>query len=221
MTIRYAKYLTGYYAKKLAFPLFMLLLLAFFSWIIYIQNSNIESLRAQGKDYTVGPVTVKGEKGDRPTQEETLQAVRDYCLETGKCEGGTPTYSNVLAAVSQFCLDNTCKGRDGLPATDIQIQTQVTAFCASGVCIGAKGETGLEGKAGIDGLNGLNGADGLSPPPTVWACVLRSKETTPAVFVTKQFEAWKYSLEPDTAYRDQYEIPATQPCVNPINLTGA
>ncbi|WP_160665195.1 hypothetical protein [Pseudarthrobacter sp. ATCC 49987] len=166
---------------------------------------------------TKGDKGEKGDKGDRPTAQEVQQAVTDYCTSTGVCEGSRPSTEDVFAAVAKFCENNACRGNDGAAGLDgqnaplvttEQIASVVNTYCSDGRCRGA------------DGINGLDGKDGVVIP-MVWACVLRSDETTPAPLMTKQYESWKYANEPDEAYRDQFELSPGQKCVDPVDLRDA
>jgi hypothetical protein len=64
------------------------------------------------------------------------------------------------------------KGDDGRDATDQQVFSAVTQYCAVvAFCVGPKGDPGAPGKDGaagtngVDGSNGTSGADGAAGPP--------------------------------------------------------
>jgi hypothetical protein len=159
---------------------------------------------------TKGEKGDKGDKGDRPTALEVKQAVTDYCLDTGTCEGESPSIETVYAAVTRYCLVITChgtdgsNGRDAAAVTDAQIQAQVAAYCAATECIGR------DGKDGADGANGLPGEAGRSP---LLACVIRSSSG-----VDDRYVAWKYSDEEDNQYKDLYKLPVLAECTNAVDL---
>lgn len=160
----------------------------------------------------------KGDKGDQPSAEDVRQAVADYCAASGLCEGKAPSASIVYAAVTRYCTENTCRGesgangtngnngkdgRDGKDApaiTNTQIQEQVAAYCA---------EFGCDGPAGENGLPGINGRT------PVISCVIRSGSIGPDYYV-----AWKYTDEPNSEYRDIYQVPPMSSCSNPVDLRG-
>jgi hypothetical protein len=116
-----------------------------------------------------GLVGNTGPQGPPPTPEQVSEAVNDYCLNTGSCEGKTPTMAMVFEAVSQYCAADKCKGPEGTagangangadapPITAADIQAAVVNYCANGNCDGPTGSTGA---------NGVNGIDGQ--PPASW-----------------------------------------------------
>lgn len=211
--------------KRFVFPVFIILLIGFLGWLTYINNITIEKLRSQGKDYNVGLSTVQAGKDGKSNYELAVDDgfkgsltdwLKSLALESIPGNDGLSAYQLAQNNGFQGSVEDwiaSLKGQKGdtgpAPTTDQLIQTYAI-FCGDGLCRGEKGDPGI------------NGIDAISPDRTVWACVARSVETTPAVFVTKHYEAWKYSLEPDTSYRDQFEVVAPNTCTsNQINMTGA
>jgi hypothetical protein len=83
-----------------------------------------------------GPPGPKGEQGPGPSAEQIDLAVTSYCSGHDGCTG-TPTRAEVASAV--------------------------TAYCATGVCVGPSGSTGPSGAAGKNGNDGQTGAQGPGP----------------------------------------------------------
>lgn len=196
---------------------------------VFVTNKLIEE---NGDPITITPTTPlkgergdrgpQGEKGDAPTTQQVRLAVADYCAASGLCEGKTPSASVVYAAVTRYCTENDCRGeigqagkdgtpgssgrdgRDGAPVTEAQIQAQVAAYCTENNCAGT---TGPEGPAGPDGQPGTNGRT------AVLACVVRDGAMGPVNYV-----AWRYEDEPDTSYRDIYQVPPLGSCPDPVDV---
>lgn len=146
---------------------------------------------------------VKGDKGvdgQVPTSAQMAAAILDYCL-NGTCDAKAPTQGDILSAIGVYCQTNTCRGKDAKPVTPEQIAVAVTNYCADGRCVGATGATGL------------NGTNGKNADPTMISCVIRKTNN-----VDTRYVAWKYTLEPVTAYRDIYKLPSWSECNQPIDL---
>ena len=142
--------------------------------------------------YTDGTIQnagrVKGDNGEGqyPTQAQLSAALIEFCS-GGKCDAKEPTQEMVVKALSVYCAGGICKGADGknvTPITAEQIATAVANYCADGRCKGAVGATGLTGDT------------------TTLSCVTRTVSNKPTNYI-----AWKYTLEPDTSYRDLYKLP--------------
>ena len=157
--------------------------------------------------YTDGVVKVVGivkgndGVGQYPTQAQLAIALADYCRD-GRCDAKQPTQPQIVAALGVYCGGGICKGQDGkspTPITAEQIATAVSNFCSTGVC---KGTNGVNGAAGLNGVNGTNGAKGLDGSTTSLSCVTRPLNGTAARYI-----AWKYTTEPDEAFRNLYKLP--------------
>lgn len=170
-------------------------------------SGNLIITYSDGSVSNVGRVVGESGEGLYPTQEQLDDAVLRYCAD-GRCDADNPTQTQVLQAVATYCSNGTCRGKDGQrgPApTAEQLQAAVTAYCSNGQCRGA---TGLQGPAGA---TGAQGAPGRTPQ---MACVQRTTNNTPTRYV-----AWKYTDEPNSAYRDLYQLPPWAQCTNPVDLT--
>lgn len=141
-----------------------------------------------------------GENGRSPSQAEIALAVVNYCAD-GRCDAKQPTADQVATAVYSYCsIRNSCKGETGATGASVttdQIMAAVTQYCNDGRCIGPTGAQGVAGAPGADGKS------------AVMACVTRDNGS---------YVAWKYETEPNSAYRDLYEIPKLSTGSNCIDL---
>lgn len=162
---------------------------------------------------------VVGDKGKdgvglAPSGSQIARAIDDYCA-GGICDGQNPTQSQVLAAVTRYCTTNNCvgaSGQNGANATDAMVAQAVASYCASGRCVGPKGDAGSPGATGTPGPTGQagpKGDPGTNGRTPVISCVTRTVNATAVNYI-----AWKYTDEPDSAYRDLYKLPAWAPASN-------
>ena len=162
--------------------------------------------------YIVGP---RGESGSSiaPTEAQVAAAVVSYCTTNGRCDPRSPSAEQVAIAVSDYCStrnnctgptgatgSNGANGQDGQSATTEQIMLAVQNYCADGRCTGPTGSQGLPG------------ANGQDP---VMSCVIRE-----ANGIDRQYVAWRYAVEPDTAYKDLYLLPVWAQGSNCVDLTA-
>lgn len=149
-----------------------------------------------------------GQDGQVPSQAQLSAALIEYCA-NGRCDAKSPTQEQIMQAITAYCLSGICKGSNGADATPItaeQIAAAVNTYCSDGRCKGSTGQPGEEGPVGPTGATG---------DTTVLSCVIRSTNN-----VATRYIAWRYSLEPDTAYRDLYKLPVWAECSNPVDLRG-
>lgn len=162
--------------------------------------------------YIIGP---RGESGSSvaPTEAQIAAAVLDYCTTNGRCNPRSPSAEQVAIAVSDYCSTrNACAGPTGATgntgsqgqnATSEQVMLAVQNYCADGRC------TGPSGPAGIAGTNGTNGQD------PVLSCVIREVNG-----IDRQYVAWRYSSEPNSAYKDLYILPVWAQGSDCVDLTA-
>lgn len=150
-----------------------------------------------------------GQDGQVPSQAQLAAALIEYCA-NGRCDAKSPTQEQIMQAITAYCLSGICKGSKGTDATPItadQIVAAVNTYCSDGRCRGTQGQTGQEGPIGPTGATG---------DTTVLSCVVRQTNSIDARYV-----AWRYTLEPDTAYRDLYKLPVWAECSNAVDLRTA
>lgn len=141
---------------------------------------------SDGTVQNAGRVKGNDGEGQYPTSAQLSAALLEYCR-NGKCDAKQPTQAMIISALEAYCAGGMCKGADGknaVPITADQISTAVANYCSDGRCKGAVGASGLNGDT------------------TVLSCVTRTTNT-----VKSNYIAWKYTLEPDTSYRDLYKLP--------------
>jgi hypothetical protein len=182
-----------------------------------VQNTTIDATGnliitySDGSVSNVGKVVgAEGQPGEGlyPTTEQLDGAIERYCAD-GRCDADNPTEAQVLRAVAFYCSGGTCRGDRGMqgPApTAQQLEAAVAAYCADGRC---RGETGATGTTGATGAQGVAGK---SPE---MACVIRTTNNTSTRYV-----AWKYAGEPDTEYRNIYQLPVWAVGENCVDLRG-
>lgn len=144
-----------------------------------------------------------GKDGQVPSKAQLSAALFEYCA-GGVCDAKQPTQEQILSALAIYCSGGNCKGErgaDSTPVTAEQIRAAVANYCSEGACKGSVGATGATGPAGTN-------ADS-----TVIECVIRG--TTAA---STRYVAWKYSLEPQTSFRDIYQLPIWATCTQPVDL---
>ncbi len=203
--------------RKYIFIALVVLVIGFLIWLTYIQNANIETLRAQGKNYNVGTTVVTPAKdgesayqiavdnGFTGSQTDWLLSLVSIPL---KGDNGMTAYQLAVKngyTGSEVDWLKSLQGTNAPAITDDQIAQAVASYCQNGVC---------QGVQGLTGASGTNGANGENP---VLACVIRSNPA-PLTTTTKYLD-WKYPTEPDTAYRDLYKLPTWAECTTPVDLT--
>lgn len=208
--------------KRLAFPLLCLAVCSILFVVGLTNRRLIQGLRDQGRDYvSVTPVaqprdgvdgrsayqvwldngntgseldfleSLKGKDAIGINQQQIQAAVNVYCA-NGVCDGKNPTQAQVTAAVATMCPDSSCQGIPGANATPEMVATAVANFCANNN--GCRGGIGATGPAGTDGRTPF------------FSCVLRWDAEIEGV--TRYWEAWKYTDEPNSAYRNLKRIPS-------------
>lgn len=163
-------------------------------------NGNLNFVYTDGTTVNVGHVVGKDAVALGPTDTQIAEAVSSYCSD-GQCDGKLPTPEQVAAAVTQYCSNGSCLGAPGQNATASQVMAAVAQYCGTGACTGPQGATGAAGP------NGLS---------TSMACVIRMTNN-----IKTQYVAWKYTIEPSSAYRDLYKLPVWAQGSNCVDLTGA
>lgn len=177
----------------------------------YVDDSgNLIFAYSDGTTRNVGHVS--GSNGQNglslgPSSSQVAAVVSTYCA-NGAC-GQTPTPAQVATAISNYCANSACvgaKGQDAAPVTTDMLINAVTAYCANGACAGPTGPTGATGGVGP------TGADGRT---TAISCVERTTNSLDTYYVD-----WKYTDEPDSAYRDLYKLPSWAQGSNCVDLRG-
>lgn len=145
-----------------------------------------------------------------PTEAQISAAVVSYCTTNNRCDPLAPSAEQVATAVADYCsIRNSCQGTTGATgssgqnATSEQVMAAVQTYCADGRCVGPTGA------AGITGTNGTNGEN------PVMNCVVRTVNT-----LNRQYVAWKYPSEEDSAYRNLYMLPTWAQGENCVDLTA-
>jgi len=209
--------------RRLAFPILMLVIVGFLGWLTYANNTTIDQLQSEGKDYNVGLTTVSpsnGKDGDsaydiavkngfKGNQTDWLISLVVAPIKGDQGDPGLTAYQVAQASGYQGSVIDWLISLQGAPGangadaivTADQLNLAIANYCFDGRC------------KGVDGLNGTNGTNGLNGDNAVMACVTRSTNS-----IDTHYIAWKLSAEPDTSYRDLYKLPVWAECSNPINL---
>ena len=181
--------------KRIAFPLLCLTIFIVLSLVGMTNRNLIDDLRRQGKDYVA--VTPTAQPKDGVDGRSAYQVWLDNGYKGSEIEflawlrgtSGRDGRDGRDAVATD--------GKDGKDGRDGRTPVKGVDYF-DGVSIkGDKGDTGSTGAAGPSGANGRT--------PQL-SCVLRWDETDPTV--TRYFQAWKYTDEDNTAWRNLQRIPS-------------
>lgn len=191
-----------------------------FDTAFYDGSGNLIIRYSDGSELNAGKFDEE-QSTDKPTPAPTLdsfrplvqRAVAEICSNDA-CKADAPSLPVVVTAVMRICNEEParCKGEDGADGrsvTDEQlaaaVATGISNYCAThNNCKGDTGETGATGQPGMDGRTQFD------------ACVIRWDATLPGV--TRYYHAWRYTDEPNSAYRNIHRIPSNE-ATNDPNLT--
>lgn len=204
--------------RKLRYPLIVVAILGLAIWLAVMNNLLIERLRSEGRPYNVGVATVTPkdgingksaydlavENGFKGTEQQWLLSLIGS---SGTGQPGEPGLSAYQIAVltgftgSQSDWIASLHGKDGKDGA-----TGATGAIGPTGAPGVNGAAGTNGVDGQPGKDGTNGTNGQTPE-------LRCNQSNNMV-------QWKYTDEPDTAWRDLYQ-PTGTCAVSPATSTAA
>jgi len=76
-----------------------------------------------------------------------------------------PSQEELVEAFRNYCAEGNCKGADGAPPTPDDIAAAFVRFCADGRCTGPAGKDGATAEPGKDGADGADGETGPAGLP--------------------------------------------------------
>lgn len=130
-----------------------------------VDGAEVSPVGPQGERGDVGPPGPPGEPGPAPTAAQVALAVSDYCALRDGC-AVPPTDSEIESAVTAYCASHLCgtPGPAGASGSDGSAgRDGVDGTQGEPGPAGVQGPAGSPGPAGPSGANGTNGADGRTP----------------------------------------------------------
>lgn len=180
--------------SRLLFPICLVAILGFMTWLMVSNYQRVEDLRKEGKNpVTIATPGVNGRDGQPGARGETgAQGLPGADGKDGAAGvAGQNGVAGQLGPTGQ-------PGRNGTDGASIK---------------GDPGEQGVQGAPGIAGAVGAPGNPGKNP---LIGCVTRTLNGLSVNYI-----AWRYEDESDVAYRNLYRLPTwaqAESCVDLRNL---